>query len=160
MHPALAGVLLMAVCGLPLAPAIFNRIVQRLARRVQLAEGETVPALDFTTLLVGLGVACVGWCILGLGVWAGLAGVMDPPALSPAIWLHCTAVTGLAYVAGFVVLFMPGGIGPREYVLLVLFAPLGPGAIIAAAVLVLRIAWTAAEVVLAGVLYVLRPSYR
>ena len=64
---------------------------------------------------------------------------------------------GLAYVAGFLAFLVPGGIGVREYFLLHLLAFAGPAKGVAAAVLVLRLVWTAAELVAAGVLFFVKP---
>jgi uncharacterized membrane protein YbhN (UPF0104 family) len=154
VHPAWAGLLLLAVCAAPLLPAVFNRIVRRLAKRLQTSANEPLPALDFATLLQGLAATACGWALLGVGVWAALAAVLpETPALSLHMWLQCTGVVSLAYVGGFLAVFMPGGVGVREYLLLKMLGFAGPGALIAAAVLLMRLAWTLADVVAAAALY-------
>lgn len=148
VHPAWAGLGLLVVCGVPLLPAVFNRIVGRLAKRVRTFDAEPVAALDLTTLVQGLGVIACGWGVLGVGVWAGLCSVLaEPPPLSLQTWLECTGIIGLAYVAGFLAVFLPAGFGAREGVLLGMLAFAGPDALIAAAVLLMRAAWTIAEVI-------------
>ena len=70
-----------------------------------------------------------------------------------------------SYVAGFVVLVAPGGLGVREWVLQVTLAPrfseaLGQKEAAALAViiaLILRITWTAAEVAVATTVYFIHP---
>ena len=149
---AITGMVLLVLCGVPLLPGVFNFIVGRMAERFQKIESFRLPRLRPGTLLVGLAVSAVGWLLLGLSVWVLLQAVLpEPPALTFAVWMRCTGSIGLAYVAGFVILVLPGGIGAREYFLLNLL-DFGPEALIAAAVLLLRLVWTAAEVVVAALL--------
>jgi hypothetical protein len=160
-HPLLTGLLLLVVCGVPLLPGVFNRLVGRLAARFQHIDAFQLPQLHFTTLIEGLAATAVGWGLLGLSTWALLQGVLpDPPALTPDGWAGLTASVSLAYVGAFLILVLPGGIGARELILLPLLAPLGPEGPVAAAVLLLRLVWTAAEAVLAGALFPLRGAPR
>lgn len=154
VSPMLAGLILLGVCGVPLLPTVFNRIAARLAKKLQSVDAGPLPMIDFLTLLQGLAVSACGWCLLGVSVWAGLAAVLpEPPALDVSIGLRCLGAIGLAYVGGFLAFFLPSGIGAREALLLELLAFVGPKAPIAAAVLLMRLAWTSAEVLLAGALY-------
>jgi uncharacterized membrane protein YbhN (UPF0104 family) len=154
IHPGWAGLLLLAVCGVPLLPAVFNRIVARLAKRLRTSDAEPVPPLDLLTLLQGLAMIGCGWGVLGVGIWAGLCSVLpEPPPLTPRTWLECTGIIGLGYVAGFLAVFMPAGIGAREVVLRNMLAFAGPGALIAAAVLLMRAAWTIAELIVAAAVW-------
>jgi uncharacterized membrane protein YbhN (UPF0104 family) len=156
--PLLTGLALLALCGVPLLPGVFNRVVGRLARRFASVDSLRVPQLRFGTLLVGLGLTAVGWGLLGLSLWATLKAVLpEPTPLDVATWLRCAGTIGLAYVAGFLAVFMPSGVGVREYFLLNLLRFAGPEGLVAAAVLLLRLAWTAAEVLLGTVLLGLRP---
>jgi hypothetical protein len=68
----------------------------------------------------------------------------------------------MAYVLGFVVIFVPNGLGVREYFLTIVLAPQlatrlhgdsEAQGIAILAVLLLRVVWTAAELVLAAGLY-------
>src|SRR5262249_46383616 len=81
--------------------------------------------------------------------------VPDAAPFTLAGWAHATAAIGLAYVAGFLALVLPSGVGVREYVLLQLLASQGTEALVALAVLLLRVVWTAAELVTAGLLWCL-----
>ena len=77
------------------------------------------------------------------------------------------AATAVMYVAGFVVLVAPGGVGARELVLQQALTPVlrpeagdaanGLAAVIA---LVLRLVWTVAELTLIGVFGFLHRLYR
>ncbi|MCI0685548.1 MAG: flippase-like domain-containing protein [Gemmataceae bacterium] len=156
--PVLLGVILLGVCGVPLLPTVFNRVAARLATKVSMAEAGPLPTIDFVTLLQGLAISACGWCVLGVSVWSGLAAVLsEPPPLDVSVGLRCLGAIGLAYVGGFLAVFMPAGVAAREIVLLELLAfagpEAGPEAPIAAAVLLMRLAWTGAEILLAGALY-------
>jgi glycosyltransferase 2 family protein len=158
IHPSWLGAGLLALCGLPLLPAFFNRLVARLARRFQNVESFQLPRLGFATLLGGLLMTASVWFCFGLGVWAAVQGVaQDAPGLTLRWWTTLTAITALAYVGGFVVVVAPGGMGVREWVLDRFLAPelalaaVGASAPITVVIaLVLRLTWTATELVAAG----------
>ncbi len=155
--PYLTGLLLLAVCGVPLMPGVFNFLVARGARRFQ-AIG-TPPPLRIRTLLAGIALTLVGWTLLGLSTWAGLNAVLATPIrFTPGVWVQLSAIIALAWVGGFLALIMPGGLGVRELVLYALLAPYGARPEIVAAVLLMRVAWTLAELVFAGILYLVPPD--
>lgn len=160
------GLLLLA--GIPIIPGVFNRIVERmagLARKAAQRQGGTeqevksLPRLGVATLFSGLGLTAFGWAAMGLSLWTILQGVLpEPPAWSWEAWGRYTAFITLAYVAGFLALPAPGGLGVREIILLRLLTPelsLSMGAeraaaLAALAVALLRLLWTFAEVIMAG----------
>jgi hypothetical protein len=159
IHPILFGAGLVALCGVPLMPAVFNRVVARLARRFQKVESFQLPRLKMRTLALGLAMTGAGWCLLGVSVWAmAQAVVPEPPALTPRVWALYTAAISLGYVAGFLALIIPSGIGVREFVVELFLAPtlaptptIGRGLATVVALL-LRLTWSAAELVLAAAL--------
>jgi hypothetical protein len=162
--PALLGVLLLALCGVPLLPAVFNRLVGRLAARFRTVESLRLPRLRSTTLLTGLAATGVGWALFGLSLWVLLQALLPgPQPLTAPLWARYTAMVALAYVAGFLAVFLPGGVGAREWILLALLpeelvraGAVGPAdaeAVAALAVLLLRVVWTAAELGLAALVY-------
>jgi hypothetical protein len=159
--PVLVGVLLLALVGVPLLPAVFNRLVGRLAARFRAVESLRLPSLRERTLVEGLALTACGWALLGLSLWAALQAILpEPGALTASTWAQYTAMVALAYVAGFLTLFMPGGVGVREVLLQVLLTPElaarhinAPEGVAAAAVLLLRLVWTAAELGLAALIY-------
>lgn len=161
VNPVVIGLVLLPLLGVPLLPAVFNRLVQRLARRFQKVESFQLPRLRTGTLLVGLGLGCVGWALMGLSLWALVEAVVPvSPTLDLSLLGRYTAMVALAYVAGFLALIMPSGVGVREYFLLRLLPPVLPQQVAASAepvaaavVLLLRLLWTAAELLVAGVLY-------
>jgi uncharacterized membrane protein YbhN (UPF0104 family) len=157
VDPHWLGLLLAVVCGVPLLPAVFNRLVARLAQRFQKVESFRLPRLRVLTLLEGLATTAVAWCFLGTSLWAMVHALL--PEVSPLtweVWARCAGIQALAYVAGFVVVVTPGGVGVREWVLNQFLAPelAGQGsAAVVVIVLLLRLSWTAAELVLAAVLW-------
>ena len=152
--PLFTGVFLLALLAVPLFPAVFNRVVGRLAKRFEKLDAFRQPRVNARTLASGLAITALCWPLLGLSVVFMLWAVLpDAPAFSLATWAHVTAAVGLAYVAGFLAIVLPSGVGVREYVLLRLLASEGTEALIALTVLLLRVVWTAAELFTAGVLW-------
>lgn len=148
LWPALG---LLALAGIPILPGVFNFLVARVSRRFQ-GDGQPLPQLGAGTLLVGILLTGVGWLLLGASLAATL-GAMDPELVSDPlrVWLRCAAFVSVSYVAGFVAA-TPGGLGVRELVLQQLLAPtLGVRAVVA--VILLRLLWTVAELVSAGVVF-------
>lgn len=167
-----AGILLV-VAGVPILPGVFNRIVDRLtalARRIAGQTGDKVeavllPRLSARMLLVGLAQTSCSWAFLGLSLCAVMQAMLpEPPEWSFDVWGRRTAYVALAYVVGFLALFAPGGLGVRELLLQQLLAaefaqgmPPGQAEPLAVVVtLVLRLLWTAAEVIMAGSMTLLR----
>lgn len=153
-HPLLTGLLLLGLCGLPLLPVVFNFLTERTAARFPQAEALQLPRLRLMNLAEGILTIAVGWGILGISIWALLQGVLpEPPALTPWAWGQICAAIGIAYVVGFLAFMLPSGVGVREYFLLSLLGFAGPEKWIVVAVLLLRLVWTLAEVVLAAILF-------
>lgn len=160
---ALAAGLLLAV-GLPLIPGIFNRVVRGIAAfRRATSEGTPLPHVPARALPVGLAVAAVGWLLLGASLWAVIQSVLDrPEPWDVRLSLRYTGIVGIAYVAGFIILLVPSGLGVREFLLTVLLVPelarfvepeeaARPVAVLS--VLILRLVWTGAEVLMAAAVY-------
>jgi hypothetical protein len=152
-NPVFTGLLLLCLIGLPLLPAVFNRLLKRLAARFQQVESFRLPPLSHGTLAAGLLAVSCGWVLLGASLWAVLQAVLpDPPALSGPLLANLIASLGLAYVAGFLAIVVPGGVGVREIVLLELLGRQNE-ALYAMAILVLRLVWTAAELIVAATVF-------
>jgi hypothetical protein len=146
MHPALIGIVLIGMCGLPLLPGVFNFIIARLSARIQAIELYRLPPVRFPTLALGLAATGAGWWLQGLSVWAMFQAVVpEPRELSLSWWAQCTAAIAFANVAGFVVFFLPAGFGVREELLRDLLGNAGPVKYIAVAVILLRLDWIVAE---------------
>jgi uncharacterized membrane protein YbhN (UPF0104 family) len=143
---------LLAVAGVPLLPGVFNFLVRRSSARF--TGGRPLPRLPALALPVGLAATALGWVLLGGSILAVVEAVRNPPApWDVGEWLSCTAVTAVAFVAGWLSQ-TPGGLGVRDLVLQQFLAPrLGDPAGAVVVVVLVRLLWTGAEVAAAGVLY-------
>lgn len=156
----LLSMLLFAAFLVPLHPAIFNRLaLRRMTSPFADASGSD-RHIRLVYLLEGLAFAAVGWLLLGASFAAALRGIVgDDWPLFDVRTARLPAIMGLSYVIGFVIVIAPGGIGVREFLLTLLLTPELVGvqdmgiedarATVVLAVLVLRLVWTAAELITA-----------
>jgi uncharacterized membrane protein YbhN (UPF0104 family) len=155
---------LCAVIGFTIVPVVFNRVAHRISLPFRDADAAGLPQIRLRVLLAGFVLTTVNWFCFGLSLWAILHAVMDRPP--PLTWENLglfTAYMGLAYVAGFVIVVVPSGLGIREFFLTLFLVPeisrpLGlpwddARALAFLAVVLLRLVWTAAEVIVVGVVY-------
>jgi uncharacterized membrane protein YbhN (UPF0104 family) len=121
---------------------------------------EATPAIALSpkTVLQGWVAIAIGWAFSGASLWTVLRAI-GVENLTLGDWPLCTATVALAVVLGFVSM-IPAGFGVRDIALLELLAPRleqlrpGEGQLLAfVAVIVLRLVWLAAEVVISAVLY-------
>jgi uncharacterized membrane protein YbhN (UPF0104 family) len=156
------ALLLLAVTGLPLLPPLFNRVVHHLSLPFRDPEADSVPPIRLHYLMEGLLLTGVGWLLVGASLACALCGVVGPDLpWSGAMLGRLSAMMAIAYVAGFVILLAPSGLGVREYLLTLFLVPqlvngteAGEARGLAVlTVLVLRLVWTVAELLLAGSLY-------
>ena len=119
-------------------PRFLGRWAQTLLRRL----GIDTPILLGRHLIVVVCVNLFAWVATGLGFLVVLNGLTDEP--SPGVvWAIATYSVG--YMVGFVVPFLPGGLGAREGTLIAVLAPrYGVGAATGIA-LVTRLAVTLGE---------------
>jgi hypothetical protein len=153
---------LLALVGVPLLPGVFNRLVRQISRPFLPAEAAPLPRVRGLALSIGLALAGCGWVVQGAGLWA-LVEAVQPGAWpwSWEAWAHATAFIALAYVAGFLVVAVPGGLGVREFLLQQFLAaefgswmdaPQAAGAAVVVA-LMSRLLSLIADVAAAGVFY-------
>jgi uncharacterized membrane protein YbhN (UPF0104 family) len=158
---------LFAVIAVPVGLALLSRLAARIARSRRGPHARPLPVPSVLLLAQGLvhGACGYGLLALSLGVTVG-ALVTDAPAWTPGGYFAEVAAVGLAYVGGFVVIFVPGGLGAREFVLAACLTPrlepalgeqaaVGMAAVIA---VVLRCTWTVSEVILGLLLYARKPA--
>ncbi|MGF1579648.1 MAG: lysylphosphatidylglycerol synthase domain-containing protein [Gemmataceae bacterium] len=167
-NPVVIGVIILAIVGIPLTPGLFNRALKGLAARFGVSQFSELYRLRVATLLEGLLLMSVGWAIMGLSLWTCVQAVLsETQMLDISLWSRYTAIVSLAYVAAFLVVVVPGGMGVREFFLVELITPELPSGgtveIAGTAVvigIVLRLVWTAADVISAAVVYLpgKRPS--
>jgi hypothetical protein len=104
------------------------------------------PSIPLRLLALGTTVNAIVWLLYGLSLWLLARGVLPDPGLPLSTAVSAFAI---AYVVGFLALFAPGGIGPRETILLTILAETsgaGPAAVI---VVSSRLLLTVLELVLA-----------
>jgi len=154
-HPVYTGVLLLGFAGIPVMPGVFNFVVGRLAERFQLLESFRLPHITLLTLLEGMLFATCGWLLLGLSTWCVFNAVAGEVVyLTWSTGPQFLATVCLAYVAGFLALIVPGGLGVREEIMRQFFPPVLSLDLTVLAIVLLRLLWTGTEIIVAGMLYV------
>jgi hypothetical protein len=158
---------LVAATALPLQPVLFNRLTHRFIHHA--TDHPQPPRFRFVWFLEGLGLTMIGWLFLGLSLAAALQGIAPGPYATLPTLGRLTAAMSFSYVAGFVVIVTPNGLGVREFFLTLLLVPelvalLGVGTVEARgiavlSVIVLRLVWTVAELLLGAVLYWQKPRH-
>lgn len=158
---------LFAVVALPLGLGVLNKLAAQIAKTRRGPNARPLPAPSLALLAQGLVHGACGYGLLALSLGLTVRGIVpDVPAWDAAAFTRDLAAVALCYVAGFVFIIAPGGLGARELVLKWALAPqfvaaLGPVPAAQVAVLValaLRLAWTVAEVVVGLLLYALKPA--
>ena len=117
---------------------------------------ENLSKLGYGTLLLGWLLMGVVWLATGCSLWA----VFRALGVELGLWEHLagyTAAVSLAMVAGFLSL-IPGGLGVRDLILLKLLVMLFGvrEAVATVTSALLRLVWLVAELVISGILYVVK----
>jgi uncharacterized membrane protein YbhN (UPF0104 family) len=160
----LLSLFLLLLIGIPILPPVFNWIVHRIALPFREADASPVPGVRWKMLLQGLVLTTGCWLLMGASLWAVLQSATRVPSTwSWMVWADYTAFVALSYVASFVIIVVPSGLGVREFLLLLLLIPeigrqsdsanADPQAIAVLAVLLLRLVWTTAEVIFVALVY-------
>jgi uncharacterized membrane protein YbhN (UPF0104 family) len=111
--------------------ALINRVLTRFHRPVITLRLDKLVALKIFAGYVA------AWSVYGLAFWVFLLSVQND---APVGWIAAVGIFNAAYQIGYLALFAPGGLGPRELVIGVLLGPLvGP---IAPALAILSRIWT------------------
>jgi uncharacterized membrane protein YbhN (UPF0104 family) len=159
----LSGLLLLFV-GLPILPPVYNRIVRHMSLPLRSEWRTQLPQIRWTVLMEGLVLTAVGWLILGASLWAVLRSILsEADDLTISSLGVYSGLLALAYVAGFVIVLVPSGLGIREgflriFLLHELVLHLGfdkskATTFAALATVILRLVWTAAEVIIVAIVY-------
>lgn len=123
---ALLGLALIGT-GIVVWPGAMRRIV-----RVVTTETAASPAPPGGAVVFGIAANTIAWVGYGASLWLLARGLLPGAGLDP---LRAIAVFTASYLAGFLALFAPGGIGVREGVfILMLQGPIGIGAATALAI--------------------------
>lgn len=142
--PAALVILMGVIC---LHPAIFARLINIALKLTKRAPLEHVP--DLKHYLIPVLCAFSQWVLAGLALWLIATSVAD---VSINHIPRFISIAGLGYTIGYLALFAPGGLGPRELVFQQAMKGLViPAAMSAVAVVVMRIIQTFTELAAAGV---------
>lgn len=159
------GAIALGVVALvPLLAVFLNQFAAKVLAKRKEANAPALPVPPVWLLVVGLLQASFGWCLLALSLGLVVRGTAPiPPEWNGTTFVQELAATTVMYVAGFVVLFAPGGVGARELVLQQALTPVlrpmaGESAIGLAAViaLMLRLIWTVAEMIAIGIVSIFK----
>jgi uncharacterized membrane protein YbhN (UPF0104 family) len=160
---ATAALLVAVPVALPIVPPIFNRLVHHLTLPFR-QEDSVLPRVRFAYLAEGLALSIGTWLLLGASMMAVFQGVLpEPPDWSLISWGRQAALFGVGYVASFLIFVVPGSVGVREYSLTLFLVPeivattsltgADARATVAISVMILRLIWTLAEVLVSAALY-------
>jgi glycosyltransferase 2 family protein len=143
---------LMVAAGLPTLPPVFRRLVRLVRGRKPETETVNLEAISFRMMLQGwLGIG-LGWCLMGLSLWATLRSIGVEDIHLAEDFPLLVAGVALALVAGFLSL-MPGGAFVRELILAELMVPRFGSATALVSAVLLRLVWLVAELLISGILY-------
>lgn len=147
----------MLAAGIPTLPPIFRRVVRLLqVSRLDKDIDDALARLDFRLMAAGWGLLAIGWCMMGLTLWAAVNSM--PDAVKPTLdqlplLIACSA---LSTVLGFASM-LPGGVGVRELTIITLMKPdFGTRVAVISAVL-FRMASLVAEVTVSIMLNIKSP---
>jgi uncharacterized membrane protein YbhN (UPF0104 family) len=153
----LLALLLSLPIGVFLLPPVMNRLAHRLSRPFVGKDAPALPRFRWSGLAEGCLWAAGSWFLLGTSLWVMLQAVPSrPPDWAWDAWALTTGCLALAYVAGFIILVVPSGLGVREFFLTLLLVNPKQGldkATVVVTVVLLRLVWTTAELVLVAVVY-------
>jgi uncharacterized membrane protein YbhN (UPF0104 family) len=153
----LLALILLAPNAILILPPVINRLAHRLARPFREPAAPVLPPFRWRSLAEGMILATLFWSLLSASLWSMLHAVLSrPPPWTLQGWALDTGFLGVAYVAGFIILLVPSGIGVREFFLVLFLANPAEGRsrpAIWQAVLLLRLVWTTVELLMALVVY-------
>jgi hypothetical protein len=161
---ALVGLLLWVPVGAPGLPWLYNRLTHRVSSPFRKADAEPPPRVRWPCLAEAVLLSAGTWLLFGASLLAVFQAILrKPPAWSLSVWLGLSARFAVGYVASFLIFVVPGSLGVRELFVTFFLVPAvsalldEPAAqvvpLIILAVLILRLIWTIAEVVMSGVVY-------
>jgi uncharacterized membrane protein YbhN (UPF0104 family) len=140
----LAGAAVLLVLGL--RPVVFLRVVNAVLRRI--GREEIALVLPYRQMVLLLLPYLASWALYGLAFWVLLLFLRVPQLPSP--WATAS-ICALSWVAGFLALPIPQGLGVREAVLTFLLSNYMPVAVASLAALLWRLCMLVAEAACTGV---------
>jgi glycosyltransferase 2 family protein len=136
---------LIPVILIGLWPPILGRILDRALILARMQPLERRPSAR--GLAIALGWTTLGWLFMGLQLWLL---VRDVTGRGADVLLLALGANALAWAAGVLIVVFPGGIGPRELVLVATLAPVMPRGVALATALVSRVVLTASDLAWGG----------
>jgi uncharacterized membrane protein YbhN (UPF0104 family) len=128
----MVAVLMIAGGAVCLHPPVFVRLLNGLLKRIDREILRTRPSIPAFALPVLL--AFVQWMLAGAALWLMARSITDVPITQ--LWT-CIPIAALAYTAGYLTPFAPGGLGVREAILQAMLLPV-VGAPVSVVVALLR----------------------
>ncbi|MBQ4143249.1 MAG: flippase-like domain-containing protein [Thermoguttaceae bacterium] len=159
----LGSLLLFAMVGIPILPPCFKFGVKLIGVKKFSDEVQKVDRLSWKTFLFGVPLMIGYWLLLGLSFWCVFRAIGLPAPFASA-WPYALLAITASMVAGFVIVVAPGGMGVREFIIILLLAqPLAaftqtPDAAAVVSAAVLRILWIVVELICAGVFFLAIPG--
>jgi glycosyltransferase 2 family protein len=154
----------MVALGLTLAflvvvdPKVFPKIAALVSRPLKGVGSDALPKFTRRLLIEGLVLSSAGWILLGLSQVAVARAVMPAGAyVAVKDWPLVIASVALATVSGFVIAIFPGGLGVREWVLMVTLKPALGEELAVVSALALRLTWVLVEALATAFLTIARP---
>jgi uncharacterized membrane protein YbhN (UPF0104 family) len=138
-------VVLVPIGIVAIAPPVLTWEVNLLLRLLRTSRLER--AITWNGVLVASGWSAVSWIAYGLSLWAIVVSGFEASAEGLAL---CLGGVPLAMTAGFLVVVAPSGIGVREAALVAALSPIMPSGTALAFALVLRVVFTVADLLAAG----------
>jgi hypothetical protein len=121
------------------------RVLRRPPLEESVGTAAMVRALAWTTL---------GWLFYGAHAWFLISDFAGKGGEAPDKGIHTFALAlggyALAWAVGFLIIFFPGGIGPREVALIAVLAPVMPSGSALVVALASRVVMTVGDLVWAG----------
>lgn len=133
----IAALILGLLCIVVLTPAVFNRVMTFLARRVARRANQPAVQVDLRTILVASSQYAVAALFGGLALFCLVKSVH--PGVQSSDLMFVVSAACVAGAASMVAILAPAGLGVRESVLLVLLAVIVPPAVAAVLVIAARL---------------------
>jgi uncharacterized membrane protein YbhN (UPF0104 family) len=107
----------------PILPPLFNWVVHHVSLPFR-DKDAPAPRMRTGVLIKGVGLTLMGWLFLGGSLLAVVRAVCGPDLpWSIPMAARVFGVMALAWFGGFIVVAAPGGIGPREYLMILFLTP-------------------------------------
>lgn len=123
-----------------LVPSVLTRVLAFALKMMR--RSAAPPVIEGRALLVSAAWSAANWIALGVQAWL-LIRVLLPT--TEGLWPLATGAFALAWLVGFLVVFAPAGVGPREAALVVLLAAVATRPEALALALMSRFAMTLAD---------------